>query len=580
MPPGNLMMPTVFFGSTSGGSGGGGNILANVYVNTVNAEIKSGAVVYGETLAVTADTDLTALALAPISGYSEEGASINIALSGIVAVNTTAAHIDGDAVITTGDNLIGDTDATVIVSAIDNTIAINVTGGLAMGRSAGVGINLAGNVIIRDTNAFIGDPDATVTGTGSVTSNGNVRVAADNKGVIVAGSVTAAVSGQTDLGDKMLKTRDKIDTSLRKFNPKFSQSLTSALKSPSFIGAAIGGLFLPVIGPVIALVVGGGQFFSNLGSWDPADPGGKGLTPEGGDDLLNIVDPDNPAGNGQKPTKPPAYTPDKSTGAENAEYKLPEWAVSGAANVTTSILYNAAQAGVANATVDAADLAIIAENKTAAGSLSGSVAVANKSEKQSVGVGASIASYIEVAATTALIDNSEITLSGDLAVKADRGGAAGSLAASGAVTKTEKGKSAGVAFSTAANFLISTTRSYITDSTITAGNDVTVSATTGAVIGAAAGSFVGRGQAAVGPAIAFNLAVETTEACIVDSDVTATSGDLTLTARNTQCAGQCGCGRGGLQGRCCGSCFHFRKYYPFNHPELYCHHGFVCRTHH
>ncbi|MCP4713387.1 MAG: hypothetical protein GY869_32560, partial [Planctomycetes bacterium] len=88
-------------GTTSGGSGVGGAVLIIDYTNTINAKIKSGAVVDTGSLLVMARTDERNISTAVQGGSADEFA-FNGAANGIIVDNQTRAHIDDGAQITTG----------------------------------------------------------------------------------------------------------------------------------------------------------------------------------------------------------------------------------------------------------------------------------------------------------------------------------------------------------------------------------------------------------------------------------------------------------------------------------------------
>ncbi|MES9875184.1 MAG: hypothetical protein ABW146_18945, partial [Candidatus Sedimenticola sp. 6PFRAG7] len=498
IPPGSFMYFSVLSGTRSGASGGGLNLLGNVYYNSVNAEIRSGAQVHGETLSVSAITDGLNVAIGAISGQSDK-TSINATLSAVGMINSTKAVIDGDAVVTTGSSDIRDedgkllSDASLWVQALDSAMIIHAAGALAFGGTSAAGIAVAGNFIVRDTRAIIGKPDeGDSRSTGSVTSAGKIVVEAKNRGLLIGG-VASATGSKPILG--------KIED--------FSNKAGGAI------------LKLPVISSIplkkdIAKVFKEGIFDKGLNGLFPKKP-----EPETGE------------------TKP---EPEKFTHEQQSQNDVAKFGLSISGSTAVNVLVDTAEAAVIRANInDATDLVIKSDSNTIVGSIAGSLAVSSKgeskkgssgggTEKKTVGIGVSIAFNSDIGQTRAFIEDSFINIGNDLTINASTLGIRAAVAASGGVgTQAEGGAGA---ISVAANVIVRSTTAYIQNSTVTAGNDISLTARNANINSAGAGSIAySGGGTAIGPSVVGNVMVESITGHISDSTVTA-DGDISIKADN------------------------------------------------
>ncbi|MBC2721360.1 MAG: hypothetical protein HGJ97_01595, partial [Desulfosporosinus sp.] len=148
--------------TTLGGAGvegenaAGGTVLVINYNNESVAEIKDGVLLYGDNLKVTADNKAFIISVAASGG--EAG---TFGLNGTVTVisinNTTLANIDNGARIVVCHLLIPGTETSLLVRANDSSNIINLSGGVAVSKSMGIGASVAINDITRNTQAVIGD---------------------------------------------------------------------------------------------------------------------------------------------------------------------------------------------------------------------------------------------------------------------------------------------------------------------------------------------------------------------------------------------------------------------------------------
>lgn len=474
------------FGGKAAG-GGGLSLLVGVNYNDVAAEIRKGALVTGETLAVLADTTAVSVAVAPVSSKAEK-ASLSGSLSLDTVINLTKARIDGDAVVETGSKTLESSGATLLVEATDTTVAVNTAGSAAFGKAAGVGLAGAVNVVYRDTEAQIGDPDDTARGSGSVASGGNIAVKAANDGF--TGAFSAVVSGSQPVPDSVSKGADD-----------FSKGIQEKLKQPID--------FIKNLGRVIKTPVTAVESLNQLlhkGGWADYQK-----------ELAKVWKTDNPE-------------------AKKEDEKLSKWGVQFSGNISANIGIEAAEARIANATIlSAAGVALNGANNTVSGAAAGSAAASWKSEEGSAGIGVSLAANVVVGKTEASIDNSSLTMTGDLNLASTTLGVRGALAASGALSGKEKGFAVGLSSATLVN--VQETLTYISDSIISGVKNVTLDATDTSITGTVAGSLVYTGGAAgVGPAIATTVLVNSIQSYIEDCSMTST-GNMVLTSRNTSVVG-------------------------------------------
>ena len=187
-------------GPEAGGSGGsvGGTFSMVSRDNTAVAGIADRAVVQTHRLDVAAETTDWVLSLSPTSG---QGAGV--AANGVASLNklseTTRASISREALVTA--------DA-VNVNAQLSLGVIAVTGAVTKSENSGVGIGVAMNDLVGNTQAYIGDNDTdgggadTPEGAAGFVKTSQLAVQARSDGMIVAVGVAGAAAGQESPTDK------------------------------------------------------------------------------------------------------------------------------------------------------------------------------------------------------------------------------------------------------------------------------------------------------------------------------------------------------------------------------------------
>jgi Ca2+-binding RTX toxin-like protein len=513
LPSSNLIDLINPIGSASGTGGGGLNVLGSVIYNDVTAEIRGGTGIYGESLAVVADTMVVNVGLAPATAKAEKTA-IGGALSISALINQTDALIDEDAVILTTDKDIGDTGSTVLVRATDTSVVVNLTGAAALGNTAGTALSGAVNVGVRNTRALIGDPDGQQKGTGSVTSQGEITVEATNTGVV--GGSAAGVSGSPQLREKAEKP---VETTKKK-----AEGFVGKVKKGFKVLQTIGKAVETGVKFDIGLITNLNQFLHKGGKKDYIAAQEKIIK-----DFSKFLE-------GKKDEK-------------KKEKELSKWGLSLSANASLNVLFDSTQASIQNAAVHGGDdLRLNAQNTTIVGALGGSAGLSPKTSEGSVSMGVSVGTNVVLGRTMAYIDNSDVDLQNDLLITANTFEIIGALAANGAMSKNDKGGAGSL--SIAANVVVHDTRAYIMDSTVIDANDIAIRASNMSVAAAVSGSLAySAGAAAVGPSLAANVVTEGIHAYVIDSSLSG-RGDIDVTAWNLGVTGSLavagGITRGGI----------------------------------
>ncbi|KUG05437.1 hypothetical protein ASZ90_017119 [hydrocarbon metagenome] len=196
-------------GSGVGGDtiGVGGTVLIITCDNESTAEIKEGVALYGDNLRVTADNKNFIVTLAASGGESGTF-GFNGTFSLVKMNNTTLAIIDNGARVEVGDLLIPGTNSSLLVRANDDSFVVTISGGVAMAKSVGIGASIAINEIVRDTEAYIGNPLEDLLSEGkpvsafTVSSDGPILVEAANGGYIGSFALAAAVVKEKTPDDK------------------------------------------------------------------------------------------------------------------------------------------------------------------------------------------------------------------------------------------------------------------------------------------------------------------------------------------------------------------------------------------
>jgi len=170
----------------------GVTLLGFHFDDTTTAKIEDEARVRADSLCVNAETNVLSVDIGA-SGGQAGNVGFNGALVLNVVRNKTLAQIAGGAIIDVGSGLVFDPDQTdpaengsVVVKASDDSFVIGLEGGVAVSDHVGIGGAVGVSVILRDTQAVVGDleGDAPSEVKGSLTAGGNVLVGAHNGGFL------------------------------------------------------------------------------------------------------------------------------------------------------------------------------------------------------------------------------------------------------------------------------------------------------------------------------------------------------------------------------------------------------------
>ncbi|HHV64893.1 MAG TPA: hypothetical protein GXX46_07465, partial [Peptococcaceae bacterium] len=435
--PGKTWKPEVHFGGP--GAGGetaavGGTVVLIDLNNISKAEIKDGALLYGDNLKVTADNNVFVVTVCASGGQSGTF-GLNGTFSLINIDNTTLAQIANGARIVVGTKALPGRTESLLVRANDQSFLINLAGGVAVSNNIGIGASVAINNISRNTQSVVGNfledtasdkpdlPDLTINALGSV------AIEALNDGYLLSVGLAAA--------DSMEKT---------------------------------------------------------------PDPGNKKSAPQG-----------------------------------NGNY-----GVGVSAEVVLNNLNDTVLAYIRLASLHSTNLVISARNRTKIIAAGGSVAIVTK-DGTSVGLAGSYTQNTITNVTRALIDKSDLNLTGDLTLEAESKEEIISVTASGSgSTSTE---SASVAGQVSVNIISSVTEASIINQAVISAANVTLTAADNSSIFAIAGALAYGGQAGFGTAVACNdiytelpgesnpRQANAVKASIQNSDVTA-GGKIELEARS------------------------------------------------
>lgn len=190
----NVPIDSSMFGTSGDTAGVGASYMQANYDAVTTATIDSAAVVNAADLVVDATTRTRDIQFAASGGKSAKFA-FNGSVGLAIVDNKTTARVDGGATL--------EATGTAKVSALDESLVINVAGGVAEGAATGIGAAVAVNLANRVSQAVIGKdgfvdkvaPDAT---TGSFTAGKEVVLDAHSKGRIGAYTVAAAVKSEEE----------------------------------------------------------------------------------------------------------------------------------------------------------------------------------------------------------------------------------------------------------------------------------------------------------------------------------------------------------------------------------------------
>ena len=130
--------------------------------DTTTAKIADGVRLHADSLYVDAETHVLSVDIGASGGKSG-----NVGFNGAVVTNVvnneTHAQIASGAIIDVGSGLVFDPtenppeNGSIIVHAGDNSLVIGLVGGVAVSDHIGIGASVGVNVVLRDTQAVIGD---------------------------------------------------------------------------------------------------------------------------------------------------------------------------------------------------------------------------------------------------------------------------------------------------------------------------------------------------------------------------------------------------------------------------------------
>lgn len=182
--------------SDSGSAGFGGSYHQFNLTGGSDASIARGATVKADDVVVAADTSFYDITLAETVGKAGK-VSINGAFSLVNTDVSTIAQIGSGVAMTAND---------VLVQAQDDSLLVNVAGGVARSGSVGIGFSIAINDVDRETRALIGNRNTESGSGGSLSASGNLLLDAEASGT--QGAFTVAGSGPAGQDDPDAKGGD------------------------------------------------------------------------------------------------------------------------------------------------------------------------------------------------------------------------------------------------------------------------------------------------------------------------------------------------------------------------------------
>ena len=197
-------------GGTEGGKGAvGASVFVADYTNQVKATIAEDVTLYADSLKVEAKTKGMNVTMGA-SGSSGGTFAANGTVVVTLVNNKTNAQIKDGANLTIGDNLVKDSDASLVIAANDETQNINLIGGIATGNNIGIGASVGFTDINREVNAFIGsdmypDSDSNTNSTPRtdtlIKTKGKIAIDAKAEGDIFTLSLAAAAVNEKKTKD-------------------------------------------------------------------------------------------------------------------------------------------------------------------------------------------------------------------------------------------------------------------------------------------------------------------------------------------------------------------------------------------
>ncbi len=507
----------------------GVTIVACRFDDAAVAKIADGVLLHADSLYVDAETHVLSIDIGASGGESG-----NVGFNGAVILNIvqndTTAQIASGATLEIGSALVFDPAVTdpedngsLVVRADDNTIIVSVVGGVSVSDSIGIGASIGTAVVLRKTQAVIGDLEGepATMAKGYVNSGGSVLVRAKNSGFI--GDFAAAGS----VADGSSKAQTQPDKSQPK-DQSFFKGLVSAVKGllkKKDKGEDTGGIPSNVTGysmPKAGVAISGSVAVDVVDDDALAYVLNSGVvTISGGGlslDARNTTTVASLAG---------AVSYAKTSGMQTSV------GIAGAFGV--NVLMGDTQAYVDGATrLIAAGLDVAATRKGWTISLTAGfgIAVGDKA----IGVGGAVGVNVTMYTVEALLQNTTGLITGPVTLSADDHTNLIAIAGAGGF-----GSKAGVGIGFGFAYSANTVRAQILNvvglrhtgdlQVLATCNDLIVSVT--GSIGIAQGSKYAEGGYAGAGTVSINYAHNTVEANILNSSTTAdSSGDVTLSAED------------------------------------------------
>ncbi|MCF2147132.1 DUF4347 domain-containing protein [Desmonostoc muscorum LEGE 12446] len=231
----------------------------------------------------------------------------------------------------------------------------------------------------------------------------------------------------------------------------------------------------------------------------------------------------------ETPKVPEVSLPSVGVEAPSEEAGKAKWGISISGDVSINTITDTTEAYIRNAKIDnAVGFDISAINDTDITAVAGAAAI-SVGGKSSAGIAGSYSQNTINSKTKAYIDNSVVTMSGELRLDAQVSGSMVTVTAGGSGAARTSGISIAVAGSVSVNQIDSDTSAYINNSSVTAGSIKIESTDESSIIGVA-GALSYGGTAGVGASIGVNLINNQTQAYINGSDIT-TTGNVDVAAK-------------------------------------------------
>ena len=446
----------------------GGSYLQTWFDSDVNALIGDNVKLYAGNLAVNADATHRNLSIAGTAGYKKTDTfGFQGSFDWLKSDSDVLAQIGNQADIVVRK---ANDDSGVLVNADSTNGFINIAGGVVRGSMVGIGASGALNDITQNTRAVIGslDQNDTTAVTGSIKTDGNVTVSADNSSHLYAISAAGAVITQ-DKGQDNGKSNFGLGLSGTASYNTLAGVAEAYVNNAVIEGAAAVDATRPSLNVTAAndndiLTVGGGISFVKQGDTSVGMAGAVGINDLGGSRSVAFINNSRVDKIGSL-TVNAASTGNIIAAAESAAGAFGKTGIAIAGSVSINEIGNLVQAYISNVNtvgskfINADDVVITADNGGDIFSLAGNISAANTG-----GVGTAVAvnsidntteAYAEKADIDATTGNIVITADNDSFIETSSAGVA-------------YGQKAGVSGSVSVNNINNVTRSYADAADLTA----------------------------------------------------------------------------------------------------------------